>query len=187
MSKMISKIIIVTLLVIWSINSNAKSHKQAINSSELNDSNSVYYISSSSGYDNNNGTISEPWKTLQKISDVSLQVGDTVFFKNGDRFNGHFVINGSGTKVAPIVITAYGEGEKPIITGKVGAENGGDYQEAILVENNDNIVFEGLEVHNERIHNRTGVEETDAYGIYIHNSGTEVTLYNRIMTIPGPY
>ena len=133
-----------------------------------------YYISSSEGEDNNEGTITSPWQSLEKISSLTLLPGDTVCFKKDDRFNGHFVINGSGSEQAPIVITSYGSGEKPIITGEVGAENGGDYQEAIFVENNDNIVFKDLEIQNERTHTRTGVDDVDAYGIFIYNSGTEV-------------
>ena len=133
-----------------------------------------YYISSSEGDDNNEGTIVSPWKTLTKISSLGLLPGDTVYFKKGDRFNGHFTVNGSGAAEAPIVITSYGNSEKPVITGEVGAENGGDYQEAIYVENNDNIVFEGLEIHNERTNTRAGIDDVDAYGLFIYNSGTEV-------------
>jgi len=133
-----------------------------------------YYLSSSNGDDNNEGTITSPWKTLTKISSVSLFPGDTVYFKKGDRFDGHFVVNGSGSEESPLVITSYGSGEKPIITGEVGAANGGDYQEAIFVENNDNIVFENLEVQNERTNTRAGVDDVDAYGMFIYNSGTEV-------------
>lgn len=133
-----------------------------------------YYLSSSSGDDNNEGTLNSPWLTLEKISNTSLMAGDTVLFKRGDRFDGHFVVNGSGEETKPIVLTAYGEGNQPIITGEVGEQGGGDYQEAILVKNNDNIVFDGLEVNNERTVNRDGVNEEDAYGIYIVNSGNKV-------------
>jgi len=133
-----------------------------------------YYISSSEGDDTNEGSQLSPWKSLEKISSVGLLPGDTVYFKKDDRFNGHFVVNGSGSAEAPIVITSYGSGEKPIITGEAGAENGGDFQEAIYVENNDNIVFKELEVQNERTNTRTGIDDVDAYGMFIYNSGTEV-------------
>lgn len=131
----------------------------------------AYYVSSSEGNDDNFGTIDAPWKSLEKISAVNLLPGDTVLFKKGDRFDGHFVVNGSGNSEFPVLITAYGEGEKPIITGEVGVEGGGDYMEAILVENNDNLLFEGLEVQNERLVSRSGVRDTDAYGILVKNTG----------------
>jgi hypothetical protein len=51
---------------------------------------------------------------------------------------------------------------------------GGDYQEAILVENNDNITFDGLEINNERTTSRAGIDDEDAFGIYVYNTGTRV-------------
>lgn len=133
-----------------------------------------YYISSSTGDDAGTGSLETPFRSLEKISSIELQSSDTVFFKRGDRFDGHFVVNGSGSEDAPIVITAYGEGEKPIITGQAGEVGGGDYQEAIYVLNNDNLVFDKLEVQNERKFSRAGVDSVDAYGIFIHNSGEEI-------------
>ncbi|NIJ44722.1 hypothetical protein FHR24_001161 [Wenyingzhuangia heitensis] len=132
-----------------------------------------FYISNS-GNDENDGTIDQPWNSLDKLSNTLLIPGDTVFFKKGDRFNGHYVVNGSGDVSKPIVITSYSTGNQPIITGQVGADGGGDYQEAILVENVDNLVFEDLEIQNERTVTRSGVDDTDAYGIYVKNSGTTV-------------
>jgi hypothetical protein len=147
------------------------------------------YFLSNSGNDVNNGSESAPWQTLSKISSVALSPGDAVYFKKGDRFDGHFVVNGSGTLVNPILITSYGSGEKPIITGEVGASGGGDYQEAILVQNNDNIIFDGLDVQNERLVTRSGIGDKLAYGIQILNNGTR-SLKNfifRNLTIQNVY
>jgi hypothetical protein len=133
-----------------------------------------YYLSSSEGDDNNDGSIEYPWKTLAKISLVTLAPGDVVSFRRGDRFDGHFVVRGSGSEEAPITITAYGEGNHPVITGEAGAENGGDYQEAILVRNYSHYVFEGLEINNERSSNRPGIDERDAFGIHVQSTNAEV-------------
>lgn len=134
----------------------------------------AFYLSSSSGDDASSGTKSAPWKSLEKISTTSLQAGDSVLFKRGDRFTGHFVVNGSGAPDQPVVISAYGFGEKPILSGQVGATGGGDYQEAILVQNQDHLVFDGLEIQNERLVSREGVKDVDAYGMFVYNNGTEV-------------
>ena len=83
-----------------------------------------YYLSNSLGSDSNKGHKSKPWKSLNQISKQKLKPGDTVFFKSGDTFNGHFVLNGSGSPSKPIVITSYGEGNKPIISGEVGQSGG---------------------------------------------------------------
>ncbi len=141
--------------------------------SEMSDLPRAYYLNSN-GDDSNEGTEASPWKTLAKISQTPLIPGDQIYFNKGDRFDGHFVVNGSGTLTEPITISSYGGGAQPILTGEVGSENGGDYQEAIFVENHDNIVFEDIEIQNERLANRSGVSEEDAYGIYLLNSGTDI-------------
>lgn len=130
------------------------------------------YLSSSSGSDAGDGTAEHPWKTLKKISAATLAPGDEVRFKRGDQFIGHFVVNGSGSPEKPIRIGAYGKGTAPILTGCAGPAAGGDFQEAILVRNHDNLVFEGLCIENERRTSRAGVDDEDAYGIHVHNSGS---------------
>ena len=113
-----------------------------------------FYLSSSQGNDSNNGTKKTPWKTLKKINSIKLKPGDKVLFRKNDAFFGHFVVNGSGSKRKPIIITSYGKGKQPIISGEVGKKNGGDFQEAILVKNNDNLIFKDIEVHNNRLSSR---------------------------------
>ncbi len=133
-----------------------------------------YYVSNSSGDDENPGTKEAPWKTLKKISSTFLFPGDTVMFRRGDTIHGHFIVNGSGNEDQPVLITAYGEGVPPVISGQVDSVGGGDYEEAILVENNDHLIFDGLEVQNERLVGRNGVADTDAYGLQVRNRGTKV-------------
>ncbi len=133
-----------------------------------------YYISSSKGDDSNMGSKLNPWKTLDKISNQKLKPGDTVFFKRGDTFKGHFVPNGSGSRTKPLVITAYGSGNQPIITGQVGSALGGDFREAIYVNNQDNMVFDGLEVQNNRTSDRYGIDSAKSFGINVHNTDNRV-------------
>jgi hypothetical protein len=132
-----------------------------------------YYLSSSEGNDLNNGTINSPWKTLKKINTVSLMPGDKVFFKRDDIFFGHFVVNGSGSKRKPIIIGSYANGNFPVLNGAVGREKGGDYQEAVLILNNDNIIVENIEIQNNRLISRKGVRDQDAFGIYVLNNGNK--------------
>ncbi|NLR93679.1 Ig-like domain-containing protein [Flammeovirga agarivorans] len=132
----------------------------------------AFYLSND-GNDTNNGSIASPWASLEKISATSVGVGDSILFEKGDTFYGHFIVNGSGSENSPLLVSSYGNGELPIISGVVGNENGGDYQEALLIENNDNIIIDGIEINNERIDNREGVSELDAFGIQIVNSGSK--------------
>ena len=133
-----------------------------------------YYLSSSMGSDSNKGHKSKPWKSLEKISKQKLKPGDTIFFKSGDTFKGHFVVNGSGNLNQPIVITSYDSGDKPILTGQLDKEQEGDFREAIYVNNNEHIVFEDLEIQNNRLKPRLDYNNAHSFGIYIHNSSNKV-------------
>jgi len=148
-----------------------------------------YYLSSSSGNDNNNGSQTQPWKTLSKISNTTLGPGDTVYFKKGDTFRGHYVVNGSGTEQSPITFTAYGTGNQPVISGSDHDDGGGDYREAILVENEDNMIFEDLEIQNHRTTSRSNVGDLVSFGIQVISSsaGTKNNFTFRDMTFKNVY
>jgi len=75
-----------------------------------------YYISSSAGNDNNDGTsVNTPWQTLAKIKQSSFSAGDKILLKKGDVWYENFKIYSSGTVDKPIIISSYGTGNKPII------------------------------------------------------------------------
>ena len=78
-----------------------------------------YYVSAS-GNDNNSGTsTSSPWKTLTKVNSAfsSFKAGDNIYLNRGDVFYGSIIVTKSGSAGAPITISAYGSGNKPVITG----------------------------------------------------------------------
>jgi hypothetical protein len=85
----------------------------------------TYYFSAVSGDDSRTSTqaqnSSTPWKTLKKLNSffTSLQPGDFVLLKRGETFYGTITITKSGTSGSPIVIGAYGSGNRPIITSLV--------------------------------------------------------------------
>ena len=137
-----------------------------------------YYLSSSTGNDSNDGSQTQPWKTLSKISNTTLGPGDTVYFKKGDTFRGHFVVDGSGTEQSPITFTSYGNGNQPIISGSDHDDGGGDYREAMLVTNHDNMVFDNLEIQNHRTISRSGVGDLVSFGIRIEVSDSNANLNN---------
>jgi hypothetical protein len=146
-------------------------------------------LSSSTGNDNNNGSQTQPWKTLSKLSNTTLGPGDTVYFKKGDTFRGHYVVNGSGTEQSPITFTAYGTGNQPVISGSDHDDGGGDYREAILVENEDNMIFEDLEIQNHRTTSRSNVGDLVSFGIQVISSsaGTKNNFTFRDMTFKNVY
>src|SRR5690349_14836445 len=81
-----------------------------------------YYFSTSQGDDSRTSTQAQnpstPWQTLNKLNSIfaTLKPGDSILFKRGDTFYGTITISVSGTATAPIVLGAYGNGNKPIIS-----------------------------------------------------------------------
>jgi len=70
----------------------------------------AYYVSNE-GNDNNDGLTPETaWATIVKVSNADLQYGDAVFFERNDIFRG-FLWAKEG-----VTYSAYGEGNKPILT-----------------------------------------------------------------------
>lgn len=84
------------------------------------------YVSSSDGNDSDNGTTQGlAYRTIGKVNAIfsSLSPGDSVLFKRGDTFLGQFFLSRSGLSGQPIIISAYGTGSKPIISGLVLLHN----------------------------------------------------------------
>jgi len=97
-----------------------------------------FYIAAS-GNDGNAGTSANaPWRSIAKLNTSfgSIVAGDSILFRRGDTFYGALVIGKSGSSGRPIVISAYGTGAKPVISGFVNVTNwtsvgNGVYQVAV--------------------------------------------------------
>jgi hypothetical protein len=79
----------------------------------------TYYVSQSSGHDASDGqSPATAWKTLAKASQVSYLPGDRILLKCGDTWaNDALRPQGSGTPDNPVVISSYGQGNKPLLDG----------------------------------------------------------------------
>jgi hypothetical protein len=79
---------------------------------------SRYYVSST-GDDNNPGTIEKPWLSIEKVNSIDLEPGDTVFFEAGQVFTGTIRLDSldEGNENMPVVITSYGTGISTIDGG----------------------------------------------------------------------
>lgn len=100
-----------------------------------------YYFNSKEGNDNNNGFMpSSPFKSLKKISELSLKAGDSVLLAGGVTFNESLILKGiKGTIQMPIVITSYQFGankEQAKIDAK-GFANGVLVQNCSFIEVNN--------------------------------------------------
>ena len=108
-----------------------------------------YYVSQMDGDDSNNGlTPSSSFQSLVRVNSLNLSAGDRLFFKSGETWQGMLWPKGSGVQNNPIIISSYGNGERPKIDGD-------GYQASILLYNDDNYVISGLELTNQASHNHS--------------------------------
>jgi len=101
-----------------------------------------YYFSSTTGKDRNNGkTTDKAFKTLSKLTKLTLEAGDRILLKKGETFNGTIELIGLiGNKQNPILVSSYGEGNgKPVINAK-GETNG------ILIQDSSYVKVIGIEI-----------------------------------------
>jgi hypothetical protein len=120
-----------------------------------------YYVATS-GSDANSGSISEPFKTIQRgIS--ALTAGDTLLIRSGT-YTEKVTIRNSGSSVGFITIKNY-PGEKVIISGSNSAGAN------LSIYNNSYIRVEGLELSN-----NSGNDTP--MGISIEGAGTNIQIVN---------
>jgi len=76
----------------------------------------AYFIDCVSGQDGNSGTsASNAWSSLERANAASLGPGDALFLRRGCVWNGPLFASWHGTADQPIVIAAYGRGNRPMI------------------------------------------------------------------------
>lgn len=104
----------------------------------------TYYVSTS-GSNYNSGTITSPFKTIQKAIDVAV-AGDTVYIRGGT-YNQKLVMKNSGVLGKPITISGY-PSETAIIDGK-----GINYWLGLIYLNGkDYLTFNNLKIQNSVTH-----------------------------------
>lgn len=91
---------------------------------------------------NGSGTSTSPWNSLGGPNGHTFAPGDQLLLKRGTTCSGRLFPQGNGSASAPITITGYGSGAKPIIAGGAVAES------AVLLQNQSYWIVDGLEVTN---------------------------------------
>jgi hypothetical protein len=116
-----------------------------------------YYLDSTDGSDGNTGTSPQlAWRTLEKVSSIVFEPGDTMFIKAGTRYRGQLKPQGSGNLVDgrpnAIVIDMYGEGGNPSVEAQ------GKYQAALYLYN----------VEYWEINNQGDQRQARRYAVYVY-------------------
>ena len=87
-----------------------------------------YYIDPA-GNDSNTGfSMSAAWQTLSKVNSTNFSSGDSVLFIRGGVWYGSITVNQNGSANAPVIWSAYGTGNDPLISGFIiasGWQNSG--------------------------------------------------------------
>lgn len=101
----------------------------------------VYYIDSENGSDSNDGlSESAAFKSFSPVAGLSKPEGTKILLKKGCTYSGPLVLKElGGTYSKPFIVDAYGEGDRPVISGT------GDY--AVLIQD-DNIRFRNICITN---------------------------------------
>jgi hypothetical protein len=78
----------------------------------------TYYVDATNGNDTNDGlSTSAPWETIAKVNASNFNPGDQILFKRGQIWREQFTMPSSGSEGNPITFGAYGNGNKPVISG----------------------------------------------------------------------
>ncbi|MCR5689733.1 MAG: hypothetical protein K6G71_05720 [Clostridiales bacterium] len=81
----------------------------------------TYHIDSIDGNDSANGlSASSAWRSPINLTGITFAPGDRVLFRRGGVYSLEFAPSGSGAQGAPVTVSAYGEGEAPLLTTSGG-------------------------------------------------------------------
>jgi hypothetical protein len=132
----------------------------------------TYYVSTS-GNDNNAGTLAAPWRTIQKAANT-VQAGDTVQVRAGT-YNEVVTLKTSGNSTQGYITFANYPGEAPIVDG-TGLAVGASGQTGLFsLEGTFNyIVIKGFEIRNYSSSSRGKVP----VGIDFEGSGSNIEILN---------
>ncbi|WP_010096270.1 DUF1565 domain-containing protein [Ornithinibacillus scapharcae] len=133
-----------------------------------NNDNTIYVAMN--GDDQNEGTKSEPFRTLQKAASEA-KAGTTVLIREGI-YEEPLVVQYSGTKSKPIIFKPYKQ-EEVVISGSKLTNKEGDTS-LITIHDKDYITISGITIQDLT----TNLTDETVMGIYVTGSSSHITLEN---------
>ncbi len=135
-----------------------------------------YYVATR-GNDNNPGTLSRPWKTIQKAADT-VGAGSTVYVRGGI-YREKVSINVSGSSGGGYITFRNYTGETPVVDG-TGLAVSGVQNGLFLIVDRSYIIIRGFEIRNYR----TSQPDVVPVGINIRGAGSHIQVRdNRVHDI----
>jgi hypothetical protein len=131
----------------------------------------IYYVDCSATA-NGDGSPENPWNTLDTVNARTFVAGDQILFKRGTTCTGQLWPKGSGVSGNPIIVSAYGTGERPIIDGNYTVAP------VVTIKDQNYWTFDSLEIRNSTGKGLyvDGSAGADLYGftltnLYVHHGG----------------
>lgn len=128
-------------------------------------SGTTYFVDSVAGDDFNDGTSeSTPWKSIEKVNSMTYQAGDRILLKAGSEWSDVTLQpKDSGEEGKPLIISCYGSGAMPKLTGN------GSVAELIYLENQSYVDISYINISNmvegfTGIYNKNGSEDGKKVG-----------------------
>jgi hypothetical protein len=140
----------------------------------------TYYVSIS-GTDSNPGSLSQPWRTIQKAAN-SLAPGDTALVMSGT-YNERVSINVSGSAGAGVITLEAYPGANPVIDGS--GLTAPKYESALIfISGQAYILIQGFEIRNYITSEKNAVPA----GIYVDGPSHDISIIgNKIHAIENNY
>ncbi len=127
-----------------------------------------YYVDSINGDDNQSGLSPKTaWKSLHKASNTPLQPGDSLNIKRGTSYHGALTVVGIGSMEAPIIVQAYGEGEKPLIDSR-------GYYAGVHVKNSRFVTVQDLNITADGGDAIDGKPNDTRFGVFVDVEGNQL-------------
>jgi peroxiredoxin len=134
----------------------------------------IYYVDCSAAA-NGDGSPENPWNTLETVNARTFAAGDQILFKRGTICTGQLWPKGSGVSGNPIIVSAYGTGERPIIDGNNAVTP------VVTIKDQNYWTFDSLEMRNSPglVFYVDGNAGADVSGftltnLYVHNGGLDI-------------
>ena len=133
----------------------------------------TYYVCASGGDDAASGqSAAAAWQTLERVNRARLLPGDSVLLKRGEVWHEELKPPASGSVGDPITFGAYGEGARPVISGRLKGASGSEQFRDCNIDNHEqsHIVYDGLDLREAREGLRLFAWSGDVKNITLKNS-----------------
>lgn len=139
-----------------------------LNDREPENENAIYVAIN--GNDQNEGTKSKPFRTLEKAASEA-KAGMTVYIRKGT-YNEKLVVQHSGTKSKPIIFSSYKK-ERVVLSG-MNLEDIEGHISLVTINDKNYVTINGLTIQDVK----TDAADETVMGIYITGSSSHITLEN---------